>query len=72
MCGNNNNNNNIHTYIHVAYHNRMTRMTGPDCAVRCNLINKYTYIHTYIHTYNKQFNKYTYIHTYIHTCGIIE
>ena len=36
----------------------MTRMTGPDCVVMCNLIN--TYIHTYIH-----FNKY--IHTYIHT-----
>ena len=34
----------------------MTRMTGPDCVVRCNLIN--TYIQTYI---------YTYIHTYIHT-----
>ena len=29
----------------------MTRMTGPDCAVKCNIINKYkpTYIHTYIH-----------------------
>ena len=27
----------------------MTRMTGPDCVVRCNLIN--TYIHTHIHTY---------------------
>ena len=25
---------------------RMTRMTGPDCVVMCNLIN--TYIHTYI------------------------
>ena len=24
----------------------MTRMTGPDCVVMCNLINKY--IHTYI------------------------
>ena len=36
----------------------MTRMTRPDCAVMCNLIN----IHTYIHV---QFNKY--IHTYIHT-----
>ena len=36
----------------------MTRMTGPDCVVMCNLIN--TYIHTYIHTY--------YIHTYIHVC----
>ena len=34
----------------------MTRMTGPDCVVMCNLINKY--IHTYIHIY---------IHTYIHT-----
>ena len=34
----------------------MTRMTGPDCVVMCNLIN--TYIHTYIHKY---------IHTYIHT-----
>ena len=38
----------------------MTRMTGPDCVVMCNLIN--TYIHTYIHTYIQ-----TYIHTYIHT-----
>ena len=26
----------------------MTRMTGPDCVVMCNLIN--TYIHTYIHS----------------------
>ena len=30
----------------------MTRMTGPDCVVMCNLIN--TYIHTYIHTYIQQ------------------
>ena len=37
----------------------MTRMTGPDCVVMCNLINKY--IHTYIHTYILH----TYIHTYI-------
>ena len=37
----------------------MTRMTGPDCVVMCNLIN--TYIHTYIHTCI-----HTYIHTYIH------
>ena len=29
----------------------MTRMTGPDCVVMCNLIN--TYIHTYIHTYKE-------------------
>ena len=27
---------------------RMTRMTRPDCAVMCNLINIHTYIHTYI------------------------
>ena len=52
----------IHTYIHTLippredqceWH-RMTRMTGPDCVVMCNLINTYihrsTYIHTYIHT----------------------
>ena len=38
----------------------MTRMTGPDCVVMCNLIN--TYIHTYIHTY---MHITTYIHTYI-------
>ena len=25
----------------------MTRMTRPDCAVMCNLINIHTYIHTY-------------------------
>ena len=36
----------------------MTRMTGPDCVVMCNLIN--TYIRTYIHTY-----LHTYIHIYI-------
>ena len=29
----------------------MTRMTGPDCAVMCNLINIHPYIHTSIHTY---------------------
>ena len=34
----------------------MTRMTGPDGAVMCNLINIHTYIHIYTHTY---------IHTYI-------
>ena len=43
----------------------MTRMTGPDCAVMCNLVNIHTYIHTYIHLRGYvQFNKYTYIHTY--------
>ena len=33
----------------------MTRMTGPDCVVMCNLINTYihTYIQIYIHTYIK-------------------
>ena len=30
----------------------MTRMTGPDCVVRCNLIN--TYIHAYIHTHKRK------------------
>ena len=40
----------------------MTRMTGPDCVVMCNLIN--TYIHTYIHT---DIHTYKYIHTYRHT-----
>ena len=29
----------------------MTRMTGPDCAVMCNLINTHTYTHT--HTHNR-------------------
>ena len=28
----------LHTHTH-----RMTRMTGPDCAVMCNLINKHTH-----------------------------
>ena len=39
----------IHTYIHTykdqcEWH-RMTRMTGPDCVVMCNLINKYIHIY---------------------------
>ena len=47
----------IHRYIHTTSEwHRMTRMTGPDCVVRCKLIN--TYIHRYIDTY---------IDTYIHT-----
>ena len=55
----------------------MTRMTGPDCAVMCKLINIYSYIHTCRSmrmAYNDsddraglrgyvQFHKYTYIHT---------
>ena len=54
----------INTYIHTSIHtislippwedqcewHRMTRMTGPNCAVMCNLINIHTYIHTYIHS----------------------
>ena len=35
-----------HTYIRKCEWHRMTRMTGPDCVVRCNLIN--TYIHTFV------------------------
>ena len=31
----------------------MNKMTGPDCAVMCNLINIHTYIHTHIHTYDE-------------------
>ena len=31
----------------------MTRMTGPDCVVMCNLINTHTHIHT--HTYTPLF-----------------
>ena len=30
----------------------MTRMTGPDCAVMCNLINTHTHVHTYTHDRN--------------------
>ena len=61
----------LHVYIHTVSlippwedrceWDRMTRMTGPDCAVMCNLINIHTYIHIYIHTYI-----HTYIHAYIH------
>ena len=44
----------------------MTRMTGPDCVVMCNLIN--TYIHTYIEpTYIHR----AYIHTYIYILKIV-
>ena len=52
---------NKYTYIQCEWH-RMTRMTGPDCAVMCNLINIHTCIHTCFHTYIQ-----TYIHIYIHT-----
>ena len=77
----------IHTYIHTyppredqcEWH-RMTRMTGPDCVVRCNLIN--TYIHTSPREDQCEWHRMTrmtgpdcvvmcnlintYIHTYIH------
>ena len=29
----------------------MARMTGPDCAVMCNLINTHTHTHTRTHTH---------------------
>ena len=35
--------------MRVAYH-IMTRMTGPDCAVMCNLINTHTHTHTVQHS----------------------
>ena len=41
----------VHTYKDQCEWHRMTRVTGPDCAVMCNLINIHTYIQTYIHTY---------------------
>ena len=31
----------------------MTRMTGPDCAVICNLINTRTHTHTHTHTHTR-------------------
>ena len=45
---------NTHTHTHPwedqrGWH-RMTRMTRPDCAVMCNLINTHTHTHTHIHT----------------------
>ena len=65
----------IHTYMIPPWEDqcewhRMTRMTGPDCAVMYNLINLHTYIHAYIHTNihtSIQTYKHAYIHAYIHT-----
>ena len=63
-----------HTHTHTHTHpwedqrewHRMTRMTRPDCAVMCNLINT----HTHTHKDDKaglrgyvQFNKYAHTHT---------
>ena len=36
-----------HTHTHQCEWHRMTRMTGPDCAVMCNLINTHTHTHTH-------------------------
>ena len=60
---------------------RMTPMTGPDCAVMCNLI--YIYIDRYIHTEWHRMTRMTgpdcavmcnsiNIHTYIHTYALYE
>ena len=35
----------------------MTRMTGPDCVVMCNLINTHTHTHTHTHTKRKKCRK---------------
>ena len=36
-----------HTHTHTCEWHRMTRMTGPDCVVMCNLINTHTHtLHT--------------------------
>ena len=58
----------------------MTRMTRPDCAVMCNLINTHTHTHTQSMRVAKndeddkaglrgyvQFNKYSLSHTHTHT-----
>ena len=55
-------NKHIHTHTHTQVSlippwedqcewHRMTRMTGPDCAVMCNLINTHTHTHTQIYIY---------------------
>ena len=31
----------------------MTRMTGPDCVVMCNLINTHTHTHTHTHEWHR-------------------
>ena len=44
-------NKNIHTpWEDQCEWHRMTRMTGLDCAVMCNLINTHTHTHTHTHT----------------------
>ena len=50
---------NKHTHTHTHTHredqcewHRMTRMTGPDCVVMCNLINTHTHKYTHTHTHS--------------------
>ena len=38
----------LKTHTHTHEWHRMTTMTGPDCAVMCNLINTHTHTHTII------------------------
>ena len=56
-----------HAYIHTYKWHRMTRMTGPDCVVMCNLINTYihTYMRTYIHTVVSSFKSVCIIFMYV-------
>ena len=37
---------NKYTHTHTCEWHRMTRMTGPNCAVMSNLINTHTHTHT--------------------------
>ena len=70
-----------HTHTHIHTHtqqvslippwedqcewHRMTRMTGPDCAVMCNLINTHTHTH---HTHTHTHHTHTHTpHTHTHT-----
>ena len=57
MCSLINTNTHTHTLIppwedQREWH-RMTRMTTPDCAVMCSLINTHTHTHTHTHTQKK-------------------
>ena len=45
---------------------RMTRMTGPDCAVMCNLINTHTHTHTHTHMYIERGRERGFIHRRYH------
>ena len=67
---------NTHTHTHQRKWHRMTRMTGPDCAVMCNLINTHTHTQCEWHSMTRMtgsdcavmcnlINTHTYTHTYI-------